>query len=71
MCGAMEQDGSYDFAAAFARLTFMFEDAVGVASKEQAAGLSRLQQMRLTGQLSVLHRDASNIVKELGGAFDR
>ncbi len=71
MCGAMEQNGSYDFAAAFARLTCVFEDVAGVASEGQAAGLSRLRQMRLAGQLSALHRDASNILEELGGAFDR
>jgi len=71
MCGAMEQNGSYDFAAAFARLTCVFEDAAGVASEGQAAGLSRSRRTALAAELGAMHREAGGILEELESALGR
>ena len=71
MCGAMEEVGSYDIAAVFARLTCVFEDAAGVACEGQATGLPTSQQKQLATELSALHQEAGNILEELGGALSR
>ena len=71
MCGAMVGNGSYDFAAAFARLTCVFEDAAGIASEGQAKELPTSQQKQLPAELGVLHQEAGNILEELAGVLSR
>lgn len=65
----MEEDDSYDFAATFARLTCVFEDAAGVASEGQAARLPASRQKKLTAELSALHLEADDILAELRGTL--
>lgn len=49
----MENEVSYDFGEDFARLTCIFEDAAGLASEGQAAGLSIERCRSLASELRV------------------
>ena len=71
MCGVMEENGSYDCAAVFARLTCVFEDAAGIASEGQATGLMTIQQKQHAAELGVLHQETGNILEELAGVLSR
>jgi hypothetical protein len=67
----MERNGSYDLAATFALLTCVFEDAAGLASEGQAAGLSRSRRTALAAELRAMHGEAGSILEELEVALVR
>lgn len=71
MCRAMENNGSYDFSAAFARLTCLFEDGAEVASRGQAARLSWLRRTELAGQLASFNQEVGEAIQELRDALPK
>lgn len=65
MCGAMDRNGSYDFGAAFAQLTGVFEDAAALACEGQAAGLRAEQHVALVEDLDRMTSAAGQLLAEL------
>lgn len=65
----MENDDTYDFGEAFARLTCLFEDAAGLAGEGQRAGLAHVEYARLLSEIEQMVVDTSTVGAELRRAL--